>query len=342
MFFAPQVYEPDDWRDPFIFWNDESSEYGMLLAARKPDGPNRHRGCVALATSPDLEMWTVREPFWLPYLYFTHECPDLFQMGGWWYLVYSTFSERCVTHYRMSRSLAGPWIAPSNDTFDGRAFYAAKTASDGERRFIFGWLPTRVDEKDEGNWQWGGNLVTHEIHQETDGMLSVRPPETVYSAFSQTMPLSPRPILGDWSIGQDRFSSESVGRFSAISLGTLPQTCLIEAEITLEPGTVSTGLVLRAGDNLDYYYQLRLEPGNDRVVFDRWPRPGDQPFMLERPLKYGQSTRLKVLIDKTCIVAYVNDEVALSCRMYNHRSGDWGLFVTEGDAIFNHISLRLP
>jgi beta-fructofuranosidase len=262
-------------------------------------------------------------------------------MGGWWYLVYSTFSERSVTHYRMSRSLNGPWLAPANDTFDSRAFYAAKTASDGERRFIFGWLPTRVDEKDDGNWQWGGNLVTHEIVQQVDGTLGVRPPETVLSAFTKDSLLSPRPILGDWSISQDQFGSESIGRFSAISLGALPQTCMIEAEITLSSGTVYAGLLLRAGDNLDYYYQLRLEPGNRRVVFDRWPRPGDQPFMLERPIQNGQSIRLKVLIDKTCIVAYVNDEVALSCRMYNHRTGDWGLFVTEGYARFNHVGLRL-
>ena len=61
-------------------------------------------------------------------LYFTHECPDLFRMGEWWYLVFSEFSERCVTRYRMARSLAGPWLAPAEDTFDGRAFYAAKTA----------------------------------------------------------------------------------------------------------------------------------------------------------------------------------------------------------------------
>ena len=33
----------------------------------------------------------------------------------------------------------------------------------GTRRFIFGWLATRVGEQDDGAWQWGGNLVVHEI-----------------------------------------------------------------------------------------------------------------------------------------------------------------------------------
>ncbi|MFH1084730.1 MAG: glycoside hydrolase, partial [Chloroflexota bacterium] len=158
-FTAPTArgYEPDDWRDPFVYWDASAGRYAMLLAARKQQGPSRHRGLVALATSPDLRAWTVEEPFWAPDLYYTHECPDLFRWGDWWYLVYSTFSERCVTHYRISRSPRGPWLAPANDTFDARAYYAAKTAGDGARRYAFGWLPTRQGERDDGAWQWGGD-----------------------------------------------------------------------------------------------------------------------------------------------------------------------------------------
>ncbi len=139
-FFAPaDLYEPHDWRDPFVFWNAEAGEYWMLLAARLKDGPSLRRGCTALCASRDLRHWEVRDPFWAPGLYYTHECPDLFHEKDWWYLVFSEFSSACVTRYRMARSLSGPWIAPRNDTFDGRAFYAAKTMSDGARRFVAGW-----------------------------------------------------------------------------------------------------------------------------------------------------------------------------------------------------------
>ncbi|MDH7571218.1 MAG: beta-fructofuranosidase, partial [Armatimonadota bacterium] len=90
----PARYEPDDWRDPFVFWNEEAGEFWMLLAARLRRGPSHRRGCIALAASPDLMHWTIRDPFWAPGLYYTHECPDLFRLGEWWYLVYSTFSDR--------------------------------------------------------------------------------------------------------------------------------------------------------------------------------------------------------------------------------------------------------
>ena len=341
MFFAPEEYEKNDWRDPFVFWNEESEEYWMLLAARKTVGPNRNRGCTALAASPDLETWEVREPFWAPDEYYTHECPDLFRIGDWWYLVYSTFSERSVTHYRMSRSLQGPWLAPANDTFDGRAYYAAKTASDGERRFVFGWLPTRIDEKDDGRWQWGGNLVVHEIQQQVDGTLTVYMPDTIAAQFSQPVKLDPKPILGTWIVENDVITASAVGRFSALALGAMPDQCLIEATITYTKGTANCGLILRMDDDLNSYYQVRLEPANQRLVIDHWPRPGDQPFMLECPLALAPNkpVNLRAIAEGTCLVVYANDQVALSCRMYEHHGGKLGLFVTEGEATFQNLSV---
>jgi beta-fructofuranosidase len=352
-FFAPSgqqpggvAYEPHDWRDPFVFWDEQTGEYRMLLAARLATGQSRNRGCTALAASPDLRTWRVLEPFWTPDLYFTHECPDLFRIGDWWYLVYSTFTERCVTHYRMSRSLEGPWLAPADDAFDSRAYYAAKTASDVKlaegsipHRFLFGWLPTRVGEKDDGDWQWGGNLVVHKIHQRPDGTLAVRPPETVLAAFPQPVELSPSPVLGEWQVEAGQFSCDSTSRHSILGLGTLPDEALLEGEIDFTPGTAAFGLLLRADPGMDSYYQFRFEPANHRVVVDRWPRPGDQPFMLERPLKMqpGQPVRLQVIVSDTCLVAYLDGETALSCRMYDHPQGSLGLFVTEGMCRFTFI-----
>ena len=345
LFFSPAElgYEPHDWRDPFVFWNEEAGEYWMLLAARKTSGPARNRGCTALAASPDLREWTVREPFWAPDEYFTHECPDLFRIGDWWYLVYSTFSERSVTHYRMSRDLAGPWLAPANDTFDGRAYYAAKTAGDGHRRFIFGWLPTRDNEKDDGGWQWGGELVVHEVIQQPDGTLTVRLPDTVADAFSAVLPSKPSPVLGEWQTSNEHLVTKAIGRHSMLALGALPHTCLLETDITYQPGTAACGLLLRADEPLDRYYQVRLEPNNQRLVIDRWPRPGDQPFILERPLPMhpGTPVRLRVLVDGTNLVVYANDQVALSCRMYEHRDGQLGVFVTEGEAAFTRPVVRV-
>jgi beta-fructofuranosidase len=139
-------YEPDDWRDPFVFWNQEAGEYWMLIAARHNSGPRHRRGLMGLASSIDLYTWTIREPFWDPGAFHTHECPDLFEANGRWYLWFSTttLDDRVATQYRSAPSLAGPWRVEGDGSLDGFAWYAAKTASDGKRRFAFGWLPSHA------------------------------------------------------------------------------------------------------------------------------------------------------------------------------------------------------
>ncbi len=343
-FYAPpDKYEPHDWRDPFVFWNEEAGEYWMLLAARLKTGPSRRRGCTALCTSGDLKRWEVREPFWAPGLYYTHECPDLFRMGKWWYLLYSTFTERTVTHYRMSNSLQGPWRAPENDTFDGRAYYAAKTASDGKHRFLFGWNPTRVDNKDDQRWQWGGNLVVHEIVQESDGGLSVKVPTSIANAFARSVSFQMEKGIGEVEIHEGGVRFVAPESFACAIAGTLSGASKIEATVDFEEGTRGCGVMLRASDDLEEAYYIRLEPGRDRLVLDSWPRPGDKPFMveLERPilLTPGKPAELKVFVEGSICEVYAAGKVAMSARLYNRHSGHWGLFVNEGIAQFRDIRL---
>ena len=44
----------------------------------------------------------------------------------------------------MSQSLEGPWIKPKDEAFDGRAYYAGRTAYDGKRRVLFGWYQQKI------------------------------------------------------------------------------------------------------------------------------------------------------------------------------------------------------
>ena len=345
-FFAPQeTFEPDDWRDPYVFWNAEAHEYWMLLAARLKTGPSRRRGCTALCASKDLKKWEVREPFWIPGLYSVHECPDLFRMRDWWYLVFSEGTERASTHYRMSKSLRGPWLAPDNDTFDGRAYYAAKTASDGQRRYVFGWVPTRDDKKDFHRWNWGGNLVVHELVQEADGTLSVKAPESVERAFARNVPYKFAPGLGHNEISAKGVRVDASGSFGCSPAGMMPQRCKIEATVTFAEGTRGCGIMLRASRNLDSAYYIRLEPARNRLVFDSWPRAGDIPHWveLERPiqLKAGVAVRLKVFVDGTICIVYADEKLAMSTRLYDLEQGDWGVFVNEGSARFSAIDISI-
>ena len=334
-----------NWRDPFVFLNEESGDYWMLVTAATVQGPYRQKGCLALCTSRDLVNWELREPFWAPGLGRPQEVPDLFRIGDWWYVVYS----RDTTQYRMSRSLSGPWLAPPNETFDGGFWYAGKTASDGKRRLAFAWNPTRAGETDAGPVEWGGHLVVHELVQQADGRLAVKVPREVDALFREIIPISPLGVVGEWEISGEILSSVATDSFAWCNLGETPNTFRLKTTVRWEEGTRGCGVVLRADEDLQNYYQIRLEPHRQRVVFDSRARPSAQPFgplhLLEQPveLRAGEDLELKVLVEDSVIVAYVNDKVALSARGYDHKTGAAGAFVSEGSATFMGTELeRIP
>ncbi|WP_326595868.1 GH32 C-terminal domain-containing protein [Streptomyces sp. NBC_01803] len=358
-FYAPgDRHEPADWRDPFVYPTPGGEGYTMLLAARTKSGPERRRGCVARAVSPDLSRWTVTEPFSAPARFLTHECPDLFELDGRWYLVYSEFSEKFTVRYRVGDGPEGPWRAPADDTLDGRAYYAAKTAAgDDGRRYAFGWIPTRLGLRDDGAWEWAGDLAVHELTARPDGTLDVRLPATVREAFGAGVPEAPgTPVTGDWRLtgeGADA-AVETADAPATLRLGELPPRCLVTATVRFAPGTRECGLILRGAEDLDEGYFVRLEPTRGRLVFDRWPRtaPGPQQWHiagdvphaleLERPAALDPDVphELTVLIDDSAAVAYLDGAVAMSFRMYDRRTGCLGLFVGDGSAEFTDVSVR--
>ena len=340
-----RIYEPFDWRDPFVFYNEEEKCFDMLLAARLRGASEKNGGCVGLCRSYDLLHWEAKEPFYNPETYMTHECPDLFKLGNKWYLVYSTFSEKFVTHYRMSDKLSGPWTSPIEDTFDGRAFYAAKTAQVGDKRMAFAWVPTKRGESDFGQYEWGGNFIAHEINQTTDNKLTVKPAERLINMFNKE------------SVNKkiNKVEIENYEGEKSYVIDGMKDTCMIEAVIEFSEGVRSFGIGLRQDSALANGYYLRFEPFYNRIVADMWPRrirgvnqwyvDGDKPFMveLERPFDYkslkDNKVHIRVVADGSIICLYVNDITALTMRAYNLNRTNWGFFVKDGSIRVSDIHM---
>jgi beta-fructofuranosidase len=355
-FGAPAGYESADWRDPFVFRDDEAGLWRMLIAARHLDGPERRRGVIAQCISRDLVTWEPAEPFWDPRRYITHECPEVFQWGDWWYLVSSEFSEAFTTRYRMSRSLHGPWQVPPHDSIDGRAYYAAKSAERAGRRFFFGWIASREGARDDGRWQWAGSLSVLEARQNADGTLAFGfPDESVDSftvdeavAFDRADAAVPAPV-----VGAPIPLHAPDGYVAVVSRDEMPDAFHAAVTFDIAPGTTECGILLRASADGDEGYILRLEPKRGRMVFDRWPRPrtgdgqwevsGDVPYIieLERPcdLPPGRHT-VELIVDGDLCVANLDRSVSLSTRLYDRPTGRLGLFVGEGAAIVNVCRVR--
>lgn len=297
--------------------------------------------------------WSYEEPFYAPGMYITMECPEMFQMGDYWYLVFSTFSDQFTTHYRIGKSPNGPWMIPEDDVFDTRSDYAIKTASDGKRRFAFGWIASKYGDRDFGPWEWGGTMVFHELIQNpNDGTLQVKVIHGVKEFYNE--PQEATSLVSYNSETQNKengicLKSETLGA----GLYSVPEDCFsIEMDIHVKQAH-EVGVALHVDAEMEKGYFLRMNQRKREVAWDMWPRSeqgvyqwqikGDVPYQVETSRRLPDTDDYHILIireDDICIV-YINDEIALSTRMYDHKGGYAGVYVVQGEVELNNYVVKV-
>jgi len=206
---------------------------------------------------------------------------------------------------------------PEDDALDGRAYYAAKSACDTEKRYLFGWLPTKYNDSDGDNWMWGGNLVVHEIYPREDGTLASRMPDSVKSAWT--------PI--------ETHEEVNVENDDILIFSETGDTCRFDAVLEYEKGTCSFGIEIGYDHREKKGYKFEFFP-EEKLV--NWDSVSDEinAAGVMRPFttKACQPIRISLVMDGEMSVLYINDEYALSTRMYNMAGRDISFFVKGGSA----------
>jgi len=296
---------------------------------------------TALMVSGDLRKWVYNGSLWDPSICWCPECPDMFRWGEYWYFVYSTDLETggMRTYYRMSGSPGGPWSDLDNNVFDSRHFYAGKTASDGVNRYIFGWNPTKEGNTDAGACQWGGSLVVHKLVQRQDGSLATAVPDNIGNRFPVDMPICPAEGGGGFSNGPCSITCET--GFSAKLLKNLPKTFKLSFTVDIKDGTAAAGIMLRSDISMEKAYALRLDK-HDMLFYPAGRHQG-RPETYRR-IPGGRAGRhyVTVFADDTVFLAYLDDRLALSARMYDNKGPYAALFVQDGEAVFSDLKISLP
>ena len=244
--------------------------------------------------------------------------------------------------YRMAKSLKGPWIAPDDDAFDGRAYYAGRTFMLNNQRILFGWVPTRANETDSANlWYrpeadkedfiWAGTFVAHELYQREDGTLGCRIPDTVWNAFKDEKKL------------EDVKLEKESGRALRHVVTKTGDCYRYEADVTFAEGTRGFSVGVRAQEADDEFYSFTFECPKDRVIFEKspnWPWPQMNNMGLERLIRLvpGKKYHVQIIVDDTIATLYV-DGVALNTRMYTKPGEGICLGVTDGSAVFENQSI---
>lgn len=344
------MYEEFDWRDPFVFWSEEDNCYYMLITTRKKDGGVLRGGCIGLCRSEDLKTWNYEKPFYDPGMYITMECPELFKMGDYWYLIFSTFSDRFATHYRIAESWKGPWRIPEDDVLDTRANYAIKTASDGKKRYAFGWIASKYGAADMGPWEWGGTMAFHElVQEEVTGRLKTRAIPAVrdfYSEICEKRALTTYRCRTEATKESVKLESDTLG---AALYPVEGDRFSLEMDIHVEEAC-EFGIALHTDEGMEKGYFLRMDLQKRQAAWDMWPRAqqgkyqwqikGDVPYQIEtaRRLPDGKDFHVLILRENDICVVYINDEIALSTRMYDHKGGYAGAYVVQGELEMSHYT----
>lgn len=338
MLFADSGYDQNEFRDPFVVFDEARSLYIMLVSTRL-----NQRAVLAQYTSTDLYNWSLEEPFYEDGSVFMIECVDLFEMDGQWYFIYSNINDRKV-HYRMSDSLYGPWETPAVSALDGVAYYAAKSASDGQERLLFGWCPTRIDDRDPNNYNWGGSLVAHAISANAEtGFLEVSLPKGLSTTFSKQTALGIIEQGAGATKSGNNYELDASAERQEVRFSRMLHPHKISTTVHVDSEAKNFGFVFGACDELEHVYALHLDLHEGLLklaLLSDWNSPTTSyevqnavPLSIAEDGEYN----IEIVIERSVAVIYVNGQTAMTNRIYKMHQNPWMIFSDTGKVVFSDL-----
>lgn len=338
-------YNGFDFRDPQIFKGDDG-KFHMVIATRPQAGGN---GIFAEFVSADMKSWENAGSFPMVWDRFC-ECPDVFKMGDWWYLVYSESFQTSWSRkvkYMMADSWenlkkcfndpGANWPKDGREgVLDSRAFYAGKTASNGTDRYIWGWCPYRpVDDIDvrninvgagDGNEpKWGGALVCHKVLQHEDGTLTLTAVPSLNNKYNK-----PQTVREMESKGYA--NGKLTGEGAYVLYNRLGYHNHMSFTVKTAGNTDKFGVSLFRGSDSKKYYTMVFNPEgeNDRKINMEQEGAEGKGFIeavdsykFQRPA--DNVYNIDIYTDNSVFVIYVNDNICYTMRLYGIQKNCWSI-----------------
>ena len=315
---AGKSYASDDFRDPYVYYDSADECYYMLVTTRANE-----KGVIKQYKAESLD---AKADEWIDNgVFFENdagtynmECPSYVEYNGFWYLAYSEQSSGAnrVTHYRYQTEKGGEWKKFNLDKIDSTGFYAGRLEKGGDKLYAFAWC-AQLTGGDIGEFDWGGNLVVHEIKQAPNGELHAVLIDNVKNAFST--PVDYYTTKGE-KASEFKFDGS---KFTASGLDEL-STNITRLHFTLKLDALGGNCGVTFG--IDGTYDNRLGPkvlefktAENRIVcyndVANILRFGGELTAVDYTFEAGKEYTVDILIDGEITVLYFNNEVALSTRL---------------------------
>ncbi|MBO4770525.1 MAG: DUF4975 domain-containing protein [Clostridia bacterium] len=342
--YPPDGYDKSDFRDAQIEKNESTGEYMLLVGGRTDRNTKKTwSGVVLYYTSKDLHNWTFKGNLFEQYREYMCECPDIQKIGDKYYLFWSW---NCYSFYAVADSIEGPYSIPADDTLsgDGFTFYAAKAGELKGSYYLCAWIG-RKRGGNSSDYDWGGNMVIFEIHQNENGTLGLDTPHTYSEYFNKDYEFVPVKASGSASV--DGNSLILSGEKSIVDMGVLPETMMLTCKFRVSSYFARGGLCFGSGEAGDDSYYIMLNASKNRLEYNA-RKLGDIGATEGRQgskvgFKFAPDTEytLKVVTEGEYICLYLNGEKTLINRIYGIKGYDWGFFASDGTFSFYDIEIKV-
>ncbi len=358
---ADYGYSSTDFRDPQVFTAEDG--FFHLIVSTRPAGSGNP--VFAEFKSADLKTWEHVGQFpmiWNRFL----ECPDIFKMGDWWYMVYSdSYKENWCRKVKYKKASTYEGLKACFDgsdageaVLDSRAFYAAKTASNGTDRYIWGWCPYRtgsdLHEKNTnvgggtGNEpNWSGALVCHKVVQHADGSLTLGKVPTMDAKYNKPQAVTTMAANGSNAVPgasvPDAFTLSGNDAYTLFSrLGTCNH---ISFTVATSNNWDRFGISFVRSTDTDFYYTIVVNPedenhrklnfeqegyrlklndkGEEEKVNGKGFIEGIDGYWFERLA--DNTYHIDIYTDNSVLTLYINDVCAYTQRIYGIQKNCWSI-----------------
>ena len=285
----PGTDDYKDFRDPKVFWHEETQKWIMVVAG----------GLIRFYSSIDLKNWALESEYTGNYT----ECPDLFKLpieddcnDKRWVLSYGG------TSYEIGSFDGHQFVREQEPiTVDfGLDFYAVQSFSDVPegRRIWIAWL---------SNWKYADKLPYSTI---VGGPQTIIRDLSLYKNENGGIRLRQRPIKEYQSIHKSVFEIENKAVTGEFHIPFQGSCYVITAEIDI--GTANeVGLIVRENDEektVIYYKKDKMLFGIDRTksgIADFHP---EFIKIYERTTEcIGKYIKFQVFVDESSVEAFLND-----------------------------------
>lgn len=350
-------YDKNDFRDPFVFKGDDG-KFHMLVSTKKSG-----KGSLAEFVSDDLKNWTDNGVFMTMMWDRFYECPDLFKMGDYWYLVYSEIHHavRRVQYFK-GRTLDELKACTANDVarwpdahegfLDSRGLYAGKTASDGTNRYLWGWCPTRSGKDNTAvgaspaEPEWAGNLVCYKLIQHEDGTLTLGEVEAISNKYNKVCEVEVKDQNGMSVVERKDAEGNLIrdekgevikdtilsGDNAYMLLSRLGSHNKISFTVTTSNEWDKFGISMVRGSDSKKYYTMVVNPENEnnrKVNFEEQGVEGKgfiagiDGYVFARPA--DNVYNITIYTDNSICVMYINDVCSYTNRIYGIQKNCWSI-----------------